>query len=160
MRFSNSIFKWVRNPLGSWKLLFGMETSHLKSKHYVYTLYTGTLPFNFSSLSFLFIQTVILLFLKLADFGLARAFSMPARNYTHEVVTLWYRAPEILLGAKGYTMAVDVWSLGCIFAEMVKISHRHSVVPFCSYKLLTIIWVGISTNKIASVVYVIKLFLE
>jgi serine/threonine protein kinase len=44
---------------------------------------------------------------------------VPVRNYTHEVVTLWYRAPEILLGSKGYSMAVDVWSLGCIFAEMV-----------------------------------------
>jgi len=57
--------------------------------------------------------------IKLADFGLARAFSFPLRNYTHEVITLWYRAPEILLGAKVYTMAVDLWSLGCIFTEMV-----------------------------------------
>lgn len=57
--------------------------------------------------------------IKLADFGLARTFNIPLRNYTHEVVTLWYRAPEILLGAKIYTTAVDVWSLGCIFAEMM-----------------------------------------
>lgn len=57
--------------------------------------------------------------IKLADFGLARAFTYPLRNYTHEVITLWYRAPEILLGAKVYTMAVDLWSLGCIFTEMV-----------------------------------------
>ena len=57
--------------------------------------------------------------IKLADFGLARAFSLPVRTYTHEVVTLWYRAPEILLGAKSYSAAVDVWSLGCIFVEMV-----------------------------------------
>jgi serine/threonine protein kinase len=57
--------------------------------------------------------------IKLADFGLARAFGLPMRAYTHEVITLWYRAPEILLGSKGYDMAVDVWSLGCIFAEMV-----------------------------------------
>uniref|UniRef100_A0A915JQ84 cyclin-dependent kinase n=1 Tax=Romanomermis culicivorax TaxID=13658 RepID=A0A915JQ84_ROMCU len=56
--------------------------------------------------------------IKLADFGLARAFCLPLRTYTHEVVTLWYRAPEILLGGKYYTTAVDVWSLGCIFAEM------------------------------------------
>lgn len=60
--------------------------------------------------------------IKLADFGLARAFSFPLRNYTHEVITLWYRAPEILLGAKVYTMAVDLWSLGCIFTEMVSFS--------------------------------------
>lgn len=56
--------------------------------------------------------------IKLADFGLARTFNLPLRNYTHEVVTLWYRAPEILLGAKIYTAAVDIWSLGCIYAEM------------------------------------------
>lgn len=60
--------------------------------------------------------------IKLADFGLARAFSIPVRTYTHEVVTLWYRAPEILLGAKSYSTAVDVWSLGCIFFEMVSMA--------------------------------------
>uniref|UniRef100_A0A4W4F2Q0 cyclin-dependent kinase n=1 Tax=Electrophorus electricus TaxID=8005 RepID=A0A4W4F2Q0_ELEEL len=58
--------------------------------------------------------------IKLADFGLARAFGVPVRTYTHEVVTLWYRAPEILLGCKYYSTAVDIWSLGCIFAEMVR----------------------------------------
>jgi serine/threonine protein kinase len=57
--------------------------------------------------------------LKLADFGLARAFGIPLRSYTHEVVTLWYKAPEVLLGTKFYTTAVDIWSIGCIFAEMV-----------------------------------------
>lgn len=57
--------------------------------------------------------------LKLADFGLARAFGIPVRHYTHEVVTLWYRAPEILLGARKYSTPVDMWSIGCIFAEMV-----------------------------------------
>lgn len=60
--------------------------------------------------------------LKLADFGLARAFMIPLRSYTHEVVTLWYRAPEILLGQKTYSPAVDMWSIGCIFAEIV--THR------------------------------------
>jgi cyclin-dependent kinase 2 len=58
--------------------------------------------------------------IKLADFGLARNFNIPLRAYTHEVVTLWYRAPEILLGTKLYTTSVDIWSLGCIFAEMVR----------------------------------------
>ena len=56
--------------------------------------------------------------LKLADFGLARAFGVPLRTYTHEVVTLWYRAPEILLGGHQYSTGVDMWSVGCIFAEM------------------------------------------
>jgi cyclin-dependent kinase len=57
--------------------------------------------------------------LKLADFGLARAFGVPLRTYTHEVVTLWYRSPEILLGGRQYSTGVDMWSIGCIFAEMV-----------------------------------------
>lgn len=89
--------------------------------------------------------------LKLADFGLARAFGIPLRTYTHEVsayigggqvvvyaslttelaprmrallphfhqvVTLWYRAPEVLLGSRHYSTAIDMWSVGCIFAEM------------------------------------------
>lgn len=57
--------------------------------------------------------------LKLADFGLARAFGIPVRSYTHEVVTLWYRAPDVLMGSKQYSTPVDIWSVGCIFAEMV-----------------------------------------
>jgi len=57
--------------------------------------------------------------LKLADFGLARAFGIPVRSYTHEVVTLWYRAPDVLLGSRKYSTQVDIWSVGCIFAEMV-----------------------------------------
>lgn len=57
--------------------------------------------------------------IKLADFGLARVFNFPMRKYTHEVITLWYRAPEILLGTKMYNTGVDLWSLGCIFAEMI-----------------------------------------
>jgi serine/threonine protein kinase len=56
--------------------------------------------------------------IKLCDFGLARAFTIPLRSYTHEVVTLWYRAPEILLGSQFYSIGVDVWSVGCIIAEM------------------------------------------
>ena len=57
---------------------------------------------------------------KIADFGLARAFQNPIRPYTHEVVTLWYRAPEILLGANEYSTPIDMWSVGCIMAELVK----------------------------------------
>jgi cyclin-dependent kinase len=57
--------------------------------------------------------------LKLADFGLARAFGIPVRSLTHEVVTLWYRSPDVLMGSKHYSTSVDMWSIGCIFAEMV-----------------------------------------
>lgn len=57
--------------------------------------------------------------IKLADFGLSRTYSISKKTYTEEVVTLWYRAPEILLGCKHYSTPVDIWSIGCIFAEMV-----------------------------------------
>ncbi|XP_065847559.1 cyclin-dependent kinase B2-2-like [Euphorbia lathyris] len=57
--------------------------------------------------------------LKIADLGLARAFTLPIKKYTHEILTLWYRAPEVLLGATHYSTAVDMWSVGCIFAELV-----------------------------------------
>ena len=56
--------------------------------------------------------------LKLADFGLARAFGIPVRCYSAEVVTLWYRPPDVLFGAKLYTTSIDMWSAGCIFAEL------------------------------------------
>merc|ERR1719353_2834348 len=56
--------------------------------------------------------------MKIADFGLARAFSLPIPQYTHEVVTVWYRPLEILLGSKLYSIPVDMWGVGCIFAEM------------------------------------------
>ncbi|KAK9909252.1 hypothetical protein WJX75_009525 [Coccomyxa subellipsoidea] len=58
--------------------------------------------------------------LKIADLGLGRAFSVPIKSYTHEIVTLWYRAPEVLLGATHYSPAVDMWSVACIFAELVR----------------------------------------
>lgn len=61
--------------------------------------------------------------LKLADFGLARAFSYNAKpgqpnRYTNRVVTLWYRPPELLLGERSYGPAIDMWGAGCIMAEM------------------------------------------
>ena len=56
--------------------------------------------------------------LKLADFGLSRVYSIPIRPYTKEVLTLWYRAPEMMLGISNYAIGLDVWSLGCIFAEL------------------------------------------
>jgi cell division cycle 2-like protein len=57
--------------------------------------------------------------LKIADFGLARPYGSPIRAYTHVVVTLWYRAPELLLGTPTYTPAIDIWAVGCVFAEML-----------------------------------------
>ncbi|XP_039299006.1 cyclin-dependent kinase 17 isoform X2 [Nilaparvata lugens] len=57
--------------------------------------------------------------LKLADFGLARAKSVPTKTYSNEVVTLWYRPPDVLLGSTDYSTEIDMWGVGCIFFEMV-----------------------------------------
>ncbi|KAJ7956079.1 Kinase family protein [Quillaja saponaria] len=57
--------------------------------------------------------------LKICDFGLSRQYGTPLKPYTPLVVTLWYRAPELLLGTKQYSTAIDMWSVGCIMAELV-----------------------------------------
>ena len=58
--------------------------------------------------------------LKIADFGLARGFGLPIKTFRNDVVSLWYRAPDRLLGNEVYTTSVDLWSIGCIFGELVK----------------------------------------
>lgn len=57
--------------------------------------------------------------LKIADWGLARSWTEQRKHYTNRVITLWYRPPELLLGATQYTSAIDMWSVGCIFAELL-----------------------------------------
>ncbi|KAF8320072.1 kinase-like protein [Clavulina sp. PMI_390] len=56
--------------------------------------------------------------LKIADFGLARLIGTPVATYSNEVVTLWYRAPDVLMGSRNYGAAIDIWACGCILAEM------------------------------------------
>nr|XP_033798688.1 cyclin-dependent kinase 10 isoform X1 [Geotrypetes seraphini] len=56
---------------------------------------------------------------KIADFGLARAYGVPLKPMTPRVVTLWYRAPELLLGTTTQTTAIDMWAVGCILAELL-----------------------------------------
>ncbi|EEY62343.1 cell division protein kinase, putative [Phytophthora infestans T30-4] len=58
--------------------------------------------------------------LQISDFALARATGIPGQAYTDEVVTRWYRAPELLMGVVEYSSAVGMWSVGCIFAEMIR----------------------------------------
>jgi cell division cycle 2-like protein len=60
--------------------------------------------------------------LKVGDFGLAREYGSPLKAYTSLVVTLWYRAPELLLCAKEYSTPIDMWSVGCIFAELMQMN--------------------------------------
>ncbi|KAH7701034.1 cyclin-dependent kinase 7 [Aphelenchoides avenae] len=57
--------------------------------------------------------------IKIADFGLARFYGSPNRYYTHQVVTRWYRAPELLYGARAYGVGVDIWAVGCIIGELL-----------------------------------------
>lgn len=57
--------------------------------------------------------------LKVGDFGLAREYGSPLKQYTNKVVTLWYRAPELLLGTGKYSTPIDIWSIGCIFGELL-----------------------------------------
>ncbi|KAH9581926.1 Protein kinase domain [Trypanosoma melophagium] len=59
------------------------------------------------------------LVVKLGDYGLARVENIPVKKYSHDVVSLWYRSPDVMMGSALYGFAVDMWSVGCIFAEMV-----------------------------------------
>jgi serine/threonine protein kinase len=58
------------------------------------------------------------LVIQLADFGLARSFYFPIRPFTKEIATMYYRAPEIMLGSKSYSSGTDIWAFGCILAEL------------------------------------------
>mmetsp|Transcript_22477 Transcript_22477/g.64633 ORF Transcript_22477/g.64633 Transcript_22477/m.64633 type:complete len:177 (-) Transcript_22477:33-563(-) len=57
--------------------------------------------------------------MKLADFGLARMYGTPKTRLSPQAITLWYKPPELLLGASEYSAAADMWSVGCIFAELL-----------------------------------------
>lgn len=74
---------------------------------------------------------------KIGDFGLARIFQAPLRPLSENgvVVTIWYRAPELLLGSKHYTSAVDMWAVGCIFAELLTLKPLFQVLPTQLYHL-------------------------
>jgi serine/threonine protein kinase len=64
-------------------------------------------------------DNTVALRLKVADFGLARIHGIPVKKYRHDAVTLWYRPPDLLMGSIMYGFSMDVWSAGCIFAEMI-----------------------------------------
>lgn len=95
-----------------------------KVKHFMWQLLNGIVKCHESRIMHRDLKPSNLLIsedgerLKIADFGLARTFGTPLKTYTHEVVTLWYRAPEVLLGSKIYGLGIDMWSIGTIFYEM------------------------------------------
>jgi cyclin-dependent kinase 12/13 len=65
---------------------------------------------------------------KIADFGLAKKYNPNTGKLTQRVVTRWYRAPELLLGSRKYTTQIDIWALGCVFAELL-IGKSHAIFP-------------------------------
>lgn len=88
--------------------------------------------------------------LKIGDFGLARFFGSPNRIYTHQVVTRWYRSPELLFGARQYGTGVDIW------VSFIKINYLDcnllQIIKFCQMKCISILgcWMHFS-RIIASV---------
>lgn len=118
---SLNLFPWIQEILDSIPLGQFMDSSLVKS--YLYQILQGIVFCHSRRVLHRDLKPQNLLIdnkgtIKLADFGLARAFGIPIRVYTHEVVTLWYRSPEVLLGSARYSTPVDIWSIGTIFAEL------------------------------------------
>merc|ERR1719482_2163669 len=105
MKASNGRLQPVQVKNFAWQLVRGVEFCHASR-----IIHRDLKPQN------LLIDNRLRL--KIADFGLARAFQTPVPKYTHEVVTVWYRPPEILLGSQLYSVPVDIWSIGCVLGEM------------------------------------------
>lgn len=117
------VFEFLDNDLKKYMKAHGCRLTPAQVKNFTYQMVSGTEFCHASRIIHRDLKPQNLLIdargrLKLADFGLARAYTIPAPKYTHEVVTVWYRPPEILLGSPLYNVPVDVWSCGCIMAEM------------------------------------------
>jgi len=118
------VFEWLNMDLKRYIDAVDRKMHPMLVKSYMYQLLQGVLFCHSHRIVHRDLKPQNLLIdnkgtLKIADFGLARAFGLPLPPLTHEVLTLWYRAPEILLGGQFYSIPVDIWSCGCIFAEMV-----------------------------------------
>lgn len=126
------VFEYIKTDLKDYMDCFGRGPAHPMPtqvvKSFVYQLLKGVAHMHRHTAMHRDLKPQNLLIhdssphplLKLADFGLGRHFTIPIRPYTHEVVTLWYRAPELLLGAELYGLEVDIWSIACIFGEMAR----------------------------------------
>lgn len=101
----------VELPLPLIKTYFIMILSGLKHMHGKSIMHRDLKPAN------LLISAKGIL--KIADFGLSRVFNSDGGMYSHQVATRWYRAPELLWSARNYTEAIDIWSVGCIFGELM-----------------------------------------
>ncbi|KAJ1816985.1 hypothetical protein LPJ56_002187 [Coemansia sp. RSA 2599] len=117
------VFEFMDSDLKKFVDAYGGDLDPLTVKHLLYQLLCGIAYCHRNRVLHRDLKPQNLLInkrgdLKLGDFGLARAFGIPVRSYSHEVVTLWYRAPDVLLGSRQYDTSIDIWSIGCIFAEM------------------------------------------
>ncbi|KAF3320125.1 Cyclin-dependent kinase B2-1 [Carex littledalei] len=81
--------------------------------------------------------------LKIADLGLSRAYICPLKKYTHEILTLWYRAPEVLLGDTRYSTPVDIWLLGTpnetMWPGVVKLPNWHEYPQWSPKNIATVV---------------------
>ncbi|KAJ1649279.1 cyclin-dependent kinase 5, partial [Coemansia sp. RSA 1694] len=117
------VFEFMDSDLKKFADAYGGDLDPLTVKHLLYQLLCGIAYCHRNRVLHRDLKPQNLLInkrgdLKLGDFGLARAFGIPVRSYSHEVVTLWYRAPDVLMGSRQYDTSIDIWSIGCIFAEM------------------------------------------
>ncbi|KAJ1954657.1 cyclin-dependent kinase 5, partial [Linderina pennispora] len=117
------VFEFMDSDLKKFVDAYGGDLDPLTVKHLLYQLLCGISFCHRNRVLHRDLKPQNLLInkrgdLKLGDFGLARAFGIPVRSYSHEVVTLWYRAPDVLMGSRQYDTSIDIWSVGCIFAEM------------------------------------------
>ena len=119
------VFEYMEHDLGAWtELKINLDVRHIKclmrqlleGVNYLHTHFV--MHRDIKGANLLINKDGVL---KLADFGLARSFGVLKNGpaFTNRVVTLWYRAPELLLGDTQYTTAIDMWSVGCCFAEMI-----------------------------------------
>ena len=119
------VFEYMDHDLTGLAERPGMKFSIPQIKCYMHQLLTGLNYCHLNNILHRDIKGANLLInnngiLKLADFGLARSCALEnAKTLTNRVITLWYRPPELLLGARAYGPAVDTWSVGCIFAELL-----------------------------------------
>ncbi|KAF7998047.1 hypothetical protein HCN44_009445 [Aphidius gifuensis] len=115
-------------PSGLWELLKDNERplTYSQKKRYMIMLLEGVAYMHKQNIMHRDLKPANLLIdsngiLKIADFGLARLMfeEYNTRPYSHQVATRWYRAPELLYGSRIYTSSIDMWSIGCIIAEII-----------------------------------------
>jgi len=122
------VFEYLNHDLKKHLKNYGKKFSNKEIKSYVYQILLGIQHCHENRILHRDLKPQNILVdttnndkhvLKLADFGLARTYNLPNKTWTHEVITLWYRPPEILLGCKVYSIYVDIWSIACIFIELI-----------------------------------------